>query len=210
MYSPEPEDKTAFTQKFDRDYTRFARAYDWLVKRFPIWRNWISAAIPHIQGPDVLEISFGTGYLLTQYAHQYRTCGIDFNRALTRIAQHNLQRSQVNASLQQASIEALPYKAETFDTIVNTMAFSGYPDGKLAMEEIWRVLKDGGRFVLVDIDYPRDRNWLGMQATRFWVSAGDILRDMEALLDQFGFRYQQAEIGGFGSVHLYIATKSGL
>jgi len=208
MYSKEPENKKQFTQKFDLAYGRFAKGYDWIVKVLPIWRNWISSAIPHIVGPNVLEVSFGTGYLISQYASQYRTYGIDYNWELTCIAKENLRKSGAQADLQQADVEHLPYPSDTFDSVVNTMAFTGYPDGKKALKEIQRVIKPKGRFILVDIDYPKNGNWLGTKATQLWAESGDILRDMNALFEQIGFEYLEKEIGGFGSVHLFVATKT--
>jgi hypothetical protein len=47
-----------------------------------------------------------------------------------------------------------------------------------------------------------------VQATRFWASAGDIIRDMGALFEHVGFSFSDHEVGGFGSVHLYVATKT--
>ncbi len=207
MYSTEPTNKKQYTDQNDREYGRFARTYDVIVKIFPVWRNWITQVIPYIVGPRVLEISFGTGYLLAQYADRFESYGIDYNWELTCTAKRNLEGKQVTAAIQQADVAHLPYRSETFDTVVNTMAFTGYPDGQAAMVEIKRVLKRNGRFVLIDIDYPKDQNWLGMKATRLWASAGDILRDMGALFRQAGFDYTEEEIGGFGSVHLYVATK---
>jgi len=209
MYSNEPSDKKQFSEEFDRLYGRFAKLYDWTVKIFPIWRNWISQAIPHIVGPKVLEVSFGTGYLLTQYANNFETCGIDYNWELTCTAKRNLAANSIPAAIQQADIEHLPYRSETFNTVVNTMAFSGYPDGKLALAEIYRVLQRNGRFILIDIDYPKNRNWLGMKLTRFWASTGDIIRDMDKLFSREKFQYEEEEVGGLGTVHLYVATKTG-
>ena len=207
VYSAEPDHKKEFTKKFDQAYSSFAEIYDWAVKAIPVWRNWISTAIPYIIGPNVLEVSFGTGYLISQYASNFNTYGIDYNWELTCIAQKNLQKSFVRAELQQADVEYLPYVEGTFDTVINTMAFSGYPDGGKALAEIYRVLKPNGHFVLVDIDYPHNQNHLGVYATRIWASFGDIIRDMAELFRESGFCYTDQEIGGFGSVHLYIATK---
>ncbi|MFN2150240.1 MAG: class I SAM-dependent methyltransferase, partial [Anaerolineales bacterium] len=197
-----------FTEKNNQAYGRFANAYDRLVKLFPFWRNWISTAVPHIVGPNVLEVSFGTGYLISQYASRFNTFGIDYNWEMASITQQNLKQSGTRAHIQQADIENLPYLDESFDTVVNTMAFTGYPNGLKALKEIRRVIKPNGRFVLVDIDYPRDRNRIGVQATRLWSALGDILRDMNGLFDQAGFQFSEEEIGGFGSVHLYIAIKA--
>ncbi len=101
----------------------------------------------------------------------------------------------------------MPYANESIDTIVNTMAFSGYPDGQRALTEMRRVLKRGGRLLIIDIYYPRNRNWLGMSLARFWQNSGDILREMDSLFDAMDIKYTEEEIGGFGSVHLYVAQK---
>jgi len=206
-YSTEPDDKERFTREFDRTYTLIAGVYDLAVKVLPVWKSWLRQALPHIQGPRVLEVSFGTGYLLTQYADRFETHGIDYNEKLVSVAGGNLKKKGLTATLQKGNVESLPYDDETFDCIVNTMAFTAYPDGVKAMSEFHRVLKPGGRLVLIDNDYPADRNWLGMKMTRIWAALGDILRDMGVLFRRFGFDHTDREIGGFGSVHLYVAEK---
>jgi ubiquinone/menaquinone biosynthesis C-methylase UbiE len=206
-YSNEPDDKAQFTHKFDRTYTIIARVYDLAVKLLPVWKSWLKQALPHIQGPKVLEVSFGTGYLLSQYADRFETHGIDYNEKLVSVATDNLKKKGIAANLHRGDVESLPYDDETFDCIVNTMAFTAYPDGVKAMSELHRVLKKGGRLVLIDIHYPADRSWMGMRMTRFWAALGDIIRDMDAIFRRFGFEYTDREIGGFGSVHLYVAEK---
>jgi ubiquinone/menaquinone biosynthesis C-methylase UbiE len=207
MYTTEPEDKEAFTAKMDRQYSRTARIYDTVIRLLPTWRSWIGSVLPHINGPRVLEVSFGTGYLLSQYADQHETYGIDFNWDLTQTAIDKLNKGGIKAHLTQADVEKLPFQSSYFDTLVNTMSFTGYPDGRAAMSEMRRVLKVGGQLLIVDVNYPSDRGGKGMKLARFWSNRGDILRDMGALFNEFGFEYTDEEVGGFGSVHLYIATK---
>jgi ubiquinone/menaquinone biosynthesis C-methylase UbiE len=206
-YSNEPEDGGQFTASFDRAYSRFAGAYDIAVKCLPVWKAWLRHALPHLQGPRVLEVSFGTGYLLTQYGQRFEVHGIDLNRQMVRTARRNLSQRGVPADLLQANVEALPYRDATFDCVVNTMALSGYPDASAAMSEICRVLKPGGRLVLIDVNYPRTRSRLGTQLTELWKRGGDLIRDIDALLTQFAFEYTREEIGGFGSVQLYVARR---
>ena len=76
-YSKEPSDPVRFAAKANKAYSAIARAYDRAVRMWPTWRSWLDAALPHIKGPRVLEVSFGTGYLLTQYASEHEVAGVD-------------------------------------------------------------------------------------------------------------------------------------
>jgi ubiquinone/menaquinone biosynthesis C-methylase UbiE len=206
-YSAEPADKLAFSQRFDRLYSRTARAYDLAVKLLPLWRRWLRSALPHIRGPRVLEVSFGTGWLLTQYAGLFEAYGIELNEAMLEVAQRNLKRAGLAAELRIGNVEGLPFDDQSFDTVLSTMAFSGYPDARAAMAELHRVLKPGGRLVMIDVGYPRDGNRLGTALVGFWRRSGDLIRDMHTVFPDFELRASDEEVGGFGSVHLYLATK---
>ncbi len=206
-YSPEPGDKLAFTRRFDRLYSRFARPYDLAVKLLPTWRRWLSHALPEIDGPRVLEVSPGTGWLLSRYAGRFEAHAVDLNPELIAIARRNLRRAGVSAELRVGDVAALPYANASFDTVLNTMAFSGYPDGRRALSEMARVLRPGGRLVLIDVNYPADRNRLGRAAVELWKRSGDLIRDLAPLFAELGLDPTDREIGGFGSVHLYLATK---
>lgn len=206
-HSAEPRDKEAFSARTDRVYTLLARPYDAAVKLLPVWKRWLEPAIPHIRGPLVLEVSFGTGWLLTRYAGDYETHGVDLNERMVRLAKRNLERVGLTANLCRANVERMPYPGEHFDTVVNTMAFSGYPDGERAMAEIRRVVRTHGRVVMIDVGYPQSGNPIGNALTNLWKFAGDVIRDMPPLFERHGFEVKEEELGGFGSVHLYLAIK---
>lgn len=206
-YSSEPRDHEHFTRRFDAVYTRTAGLYDVAVRRLPVWKTWLRSVLPHVEGSRVLEVSFGTGYLLTQYPHEYKVYGIDLNAAMTHTAQRNLKRVNRPARIVCGNVEQLPFPSSHFDCLVNTMAFSGYPDGATAMSELHRVLRPGGTLVMLDVNFPRN-NRVGHVIARLWQFSGDLIRDMDSLFDEFGFTVSDSEIGGFGSVHLYVARKA--
>lgn len=207
-YSPEPSDPQAYTAANDRLYSRFAGLYDIVVRLVPWWRRWLGYAVPVIRGPRVLEVSFGTGWLLTRYAGLVRADGIDLNPDLVAVARRNLARAGLGAELRQGRVEELPYPDATFDTVVTTMAFTGYPDARAAAAELVRVLKPGGRLVLIDVNYPSDGNRIGTALVdRFWKPFGDLIRDVAAVLCDAGLVVEDEEIGGWGSVHRYLGTK---
>ena len=64
------------------------------------------------------------------------------------------------------------------------------------------------RAVLTDINYPADGNWLGTMLTRYWQMSGDIIRDIDRILVAHELKYEDKEIGGFGSVHMYVCRKN--
>ena len=208
VYSKEPDNSAEYTSQLDLQYSKYTQLYDTAVKRLPVWKSWIKSVIPLIEGDRVLEVSFGTGYLLTQYARRFETCGIDFNPDMVQTAKDNLEAQGIKAELQQANAASLPYQDCTFDTVVNTMAFSGYPNGQKVMEEFRRVLKPGGLLLIVDFEYPDNRNIAGYALTKLMEQAGDTIRELSALLRRNEFDFSEKEIGGFGSVHRYIARKT--
>jgi len=207
-YAAEPRDKRGFTERYDRLYTRFAGAYDIAIRVLPVWRAWLRHALPYIEGPRVLEVSFGTGWLLTRFAGEVEAHGIDLNQRMVAIAERNLGRAGLHAELRKANVEDLPYEDDHFDTVVNTMAFSGYPDGARAISELHRVLRPGGRLLIIVVASPADENRTGNTLVELWKRLGDLLRDMPALLAESGFDVREQEIGGWGSIHLYAATKT--
>ena len=75
------------------------------------------------------------------------------------------------------------------------------------MSELKRVLKKEGRLLLVDFDYPNNRNVFGYLIVRLWEKFGDIIKDIRSLLMKNGFEYKDISVGGFGSVHFYVARK---
>ncbi len=207
-YSKESALSDEFTERNNILYSKIAKGYDILIKVLPIWNNWNSHAIPHIEGKRVLEVSFGTGLLLSKYASNYETFGIDYNPKMVEIAKKNMRDKGISAQIAQGNVESLPYSSNSFDTVLNTMAFTGYPGALNAMSELNRVLKPGGKLIIVDINFPKNMNILGMWLIKFWILLGDVIRDMGKVFNSFDLDYTDKEIGGFGSVHLYIATKS--
>ncbi len=197
-----------YTDKMDREYDWMAPGYDLFMILFPMWKSWIKKVIPHISGKKVLEVSFGNGYLITKYGvcNDYEISGIDYNQKMVAITTKKIAAKRISADLLQANVENLPFEDNTFDTIINTMAFTGYPDGDKALAEMKRVLKNKGKLLIVDFDYPANGNIFGFMLVKLMEKSGDIIKNIGLMLKKHGFNYQDYPVGGFGSVHLFIGV----
>jgi ubiquinone/menaquinone biosynthesis C-methylase UbiE len=206
-YTRLPEDGYNYNEKMTKFYDIMAFLYDVLMFLFPFWKKWIATVIPYIKGPKILEVSFGPGYLLKKYAKNYEVWGIDYNQKMVNKTRKRLKGMVSADKIIRGDVGHLPYNDEYFDTVINTMAFTAYPDGEKALSEMLRVLKSGGSLLLVDVDYPSDRNILGYSLVKIGECFGDIIKNIESMLKQRGLHYLCKNIGGFGSVRLYVITK---
>ncbi len=206
-YSSNPSDSQAYTDKMDRIYTRYAKAYDGFITLFPLWKKWLRSALPYVKGNRVIDISFGPAYLLSVLPQNKQLYGLDYNQTMVERARIKMEKRGRHVDIRQGNVESMPYPDAFFDTVINTMAFSGYPDGQKAFSEMLRILKPDGVLLLLDYDYPLNRNCFGYWITRLIEFSGDIIKDIGGLIEQTGCIYTRKIIGGFGSIQLFIIKK---
>lgn len=207
IYNSVPKNLNSYTDKMDKEYDVMSKFYNFFMFIFPFWKIWISSVIPYISKNTVLDISFGPGYLLKKISKKFNCYGIDYNRKMVNLTKKQLEKKGLTANLSQGNVNNLPFESNTFDTVINTMALSGYPDGKKALNEMIRVLKPGKQLLLVDFDYPINRNIFGYLLVKIMQNGGDLIKDIESIVKSESLVYQRKQIGGFGSVWLYIIKK---
>jgi ubiquinone/menaquinone biosynthesis C-methylase UbiE len=207
VQAPREDDALARGQAFDWWFaTNFTGLYTFLLAAF--WGHRHKKALPHIRGPRVLEVSFGMGYLLSHYAGKYETTGLDYNPKYIELARRRLDAANVKAELVEGDAHALPFADGSFETLINTDAFTLYADPQKAMSEFYRVLAPGGRLILMEYDYPKDPTVMG-KLVMFWARSVLKMRyiDFRALLSSVGFTFEDHNVGGNGVLHMFVAEK---
>lgn len=97
----------------------------------------------------VLEIGAGTGLNLSHYPSNVKFIkATDNDEAMLAEAKKRFPEGYVHFELVDA--QALPYPDNEFDTVVATLVFCSVPDPDLALKEVYRVLKPGGSFLLLE------------------------------------------------------------
>jgi ubiquinone/menaquinone biosynthesis C-methylase UbiE len=136
---------------FHHLYHGLAWTYDlvaWVVS-LGRWRDWGRASLPHLAGTHILELGFGPGHLqraLTEAGFQ--AIGLDESRQMCRRAAALLGQNGFYPSLARGYAQTIPFAADSFDSVVATFP-SEYIFAPETLSEVWRVLKDGGRLVVV-------------------------------------------------------------
>jgi ubiquinone/menaquinone biosynthesis C-methylase UbiE len=97
----------------------------------------------------VLEVAIGTGRNLPYYPRDRRLTGIDLTPAMLTLARGRARDLGVVVALLVADAQALPFGSASFDSVVCTLGLNAIPDDQAAVAEMYRVLRPGGRLVLL-------------------------------------------------------------
>lgn len=102
-----------------------------------------------IQG-EVLEIGFGTGLNLAFYQAVDTVYALEPNIEIYQLAAQRIHETPFEVQHIQASAEKLPFADRSLDHIVCTWTLCSIADVELALDEVYRVLKVGGTFHVVE------------------------------------------------------------
>ncbi len=99
---------------------------------------------------DTLEVAIGTGLNVAHYPEEVKLTGLDLSPEMLAIARERTSGLTREVDLRQGDAHRLPFEDNTFDTVVCTYSLCNIPDARLAVTEMKRVLRPGGKLILVD------------------------------------------------------------
>jgi ubiquinone/menaquinone biosynthesis C-methylase UbiE len=110
-------------------------------------------------GARVLEIAPGPGYLSIALAKlgAFKITGLDISQSFVRMASEYARREGVAARFIHGSASDIPLEDGMFDLIVCRAAFKNFSEPLKALNEMHRVLKPGGRAIIIDLR--KDTSW---------------------------------------------------
>ena len=142
---------TAATARTQARYQRIAPFYDRMEglaeRRDHPWRRRLWSLV---RGPQVLEIGVGTGKNMPFYPPGLSVTAIDLTPGMLERAHRRAAALGVNVTLQSGDAQQLDFPDDTFDEVVATFVFCSVPDPVLGLREAARVLKPGGRLLLLE------------------------------------------------------------
>jgi ubiquinone/menaquinone biosynthesis C-methylase UbiE len=194
-------------------YDQLAARYDSSIRLFERLlledgRTW---AASRARG-DTLEIGIGTGRNLEFYPAGTRLLGIDVSPAMLAIARRRARNLGRVIDVRQGDAQSLAFPDAWFDTVVCTLVLCSVPDDRRTLGEVARVLKPGGRLVLVE----HVRSPVGpvhivqqvLEPVMLRLEHDHLLRDPVDHLPTYGFEIETCERTKWGIVERVVARKT--
>jgi ubiquinone/menaquinone biosynthesis C-methylase UbiE len=132
-------------------YNHFAWTYDWVSSLLSLgrWQTWIESVLPYLTDDHILELGHGPGHLLSKLSKRGdHVVGLDASFFMSKLAKKNLIRDGIAYQLVRGDAESLPFSDCLFSFVYATFP-SEYIADPQTQREIWRVLRPGGRLVVL-------------------------------------------------------------
>lgn len=141
--------------RYDEEWTRRVEAI-YTTSDVAAQRRAVLRALEPRPGDRVLDVGSGPGLLAHELGvavgHRGMVRGIDISESMVKLSQ---RRCADLASVQcrVGDVTALPYPDEAFDVAAATQVYEYVGDVTAALQELYRVLRAGGRALVVDTDW---------------------------------------------------------
>ena len=126
-----------------------------------IWRRRLTQYLSHASGQIILDVATGTGDVAIALAQEHgpeihMIYGVDMAEQMLQMARSKIEKKNLTnmIMLQQQDAQALTFMDQTFDVVVIAFGIRNIPDLRLALLEMYRVLKKGGRILILETSLP--------------------------------------------------------
>jgi demethylmenaquinone methyltransferase/2-methoxy-6-polyprenyl-1,4-benzoquinol methylase len=121
-------------------------------------RTWRRRALRWIDGPQVLDIACGTGDFALLIAEK-RHCGVtgvDISEGMLAEMRRKVSEARLDrrVTCETGDCAALHFRESSFDNVTVAFGVRNFGDREACLREILRVLRPGGRFVMLELGVP--------------------------------------------------------
>ncbi len=154
--------------KIEGMFDNIAKDYDSLnhIMSLSIDKIWRRKAIKKIkdagEAPRVLDVACGTGdfsIAIAKAVKKGEVIGVDISKEMLEVMRQKVLKNKLESMISQemGDGEALRFPEGSFDRVVNAFGIRNFENSEKGLREALRVLKPGGRLVILELSRPQNK-----------------------------------------------------
>lgn len=125
------------------------------------WRRRAVKMLKAFQPKTILDIATGTAdfAIAAQRLNPEKITGIDLSEGMLKIGRQKVEKKGLShlIELRKADSEALPFESQSFDAAIVGFGVRNFENLEQGLTEIFRVLRPGGVFVVLEFSLPKSK-----------------------------------------------------
>lgn len=122
------------------------------------WRKKVVKSVQNQNPSTILDIATGTGDLAIAMAKatQAKITGFDLSAGMLEVGKRKVSEEKLDNRIEmiQGDAENMPFDDNSFDVITVAFGVRNFENLKKGLDEIYRVLKPGGKFIILEFSQP--------------------------------------------------------
>ena len=150
-------------KQVEQMFDNISEKYDFLNRVLSMgidvkWRKRVVKKIQKANPETILDIATGTGDLAIQMAHatQAKITGFDLSAGMLEVGRKKIAELNLEDRIEmiQGDAENMPFADNSFDCITVSFGVRNFENLSKGLDEINRVLKPGGTFIILEFSQP--------------------------------------------------------
>jgi demethylmenaquinone methyltransferase/2-methoxy-6-polyprenyl-1,4-benzoquinol methylase len=150
-----------------RIFDRIAGIYDLIndvislgLQRF--WRRQMIQVLPKGDALNIIDLATGTADVPLTLIKEKKVCsvlGVDLSQNMLQVGRKKIEKAGLESriSLQVGDAMSLACESSFYDAVTISFGIRNMPDPDRCLQECFRVLKQGGRAIVLEFGQPRNR-----------------------------------------------------
>jgi demethylmenaquinone methyltransferase / 2-methoxy-6-polyprenyl-1,4-benzoquinol methylase len=237
---PYKDEKSGKKEQVAKMFNNISHRYDFLNHFLSlgidkIWRRKAIALLKESNPQYILDVATGTGDFALQamVLKPKKISGIDISEGMLEVGRKKVRKKQLQDVIEliTGDSENIPFPENKFDAVIVAFGVRNFENLEVGLKEIFRVLKPGGKLIVLEFSKPRSFPMKQLYSVYFKhilpgigrvvssdksaytylpesVQAFPDGEDFLEVLKNVGFKNTQCKALSFGISSIYSATKS--
>ncbi|MFH1688413.1 MAG: bifunctional demethylmenaquinone methyltransferase/2-methoxy-6-polyprenyl-1,4-benzoquinol methylase UbiE [bacterium] len=149
-------------------FDRIAHRYDLLNRllsfgRDQAWRRQLVGYVPNDRPLELLDLACGTADVMLTLLHHRpnieHAMGLDLSANMLKLAKHKTRAITPATGFVRGGADRMPFASASFDLVTVAFGVRNFKYLETSLREVYRVLKPGGRLLVLEFSLPQNRFW---------------------------------------------------